>query len=131
MWYHILSMIFLSAVLLRVGGAVTHLPSPWGKMLVKHKWNAIPDDWVSLGLPPNETRIDLHVALKPLQENALVNALYEVSRPRSPKHVLFTTLLEAYSRRFFILDMVHTSQGSRLLSWSHHILKHWTSSARG
>jgi hypothetical protein len=57
-------------------------------MVVKHKWNAIPDDWVSLGLPPNESRIDLHVALKPQRENALVNALYEVSRPRSPKHVL-------------------------------------------
>jgi tripeptidyl-peptidase-1 len=98
MWYHMSLISFLVATLLRVGTVTPlGLPPPWGEMVVKHKWNAIPDDWVSLGLPPDETRIDIHIALKPHRENALVDALYEVSQPRNPKHVLFTTLLEAYS----------------------------------
>jgi len=42
--------------------------------------------------------IDLRIALKPHSENALIDALYEVSKPGHPKYVLFTTsLLEDYS----------------------------------
>ncbi|KAH9060152.1 subtilisin-like protein [Lactarius vividus] len=55
---------------------------------VKHTWNAIPPNWEALGHPPAGTTIDLHVALKPHHENALVNALYSVSDPTSPRHVL-------------------------------------------
>ena len=73
----------------------TSLPSTWGDVLVKHKWNAIPDNWVSLGHPPNDTTIDLYFALKPNRENALIDALNEVSQPRHPKRILFTTPLFA------------------------------------
>jgi tripeptidyl-peptidase-1 len=67
-------------------------------MLVKHKWIHIPDNWVTLGHPPGDATFDLHIALKPDRETALIDALQEVSQPGHPKHVLFTTpLLEAYS----------------------------------
>ncbi|KAH9073479.1 subtilisin-like protein [Lactarius deliciosus] len=64
------------------------LSSPWHDIHVKHTWNSIPSNWETLGHPPNGTTIDLHVALKPHNENALRDALYKVSDPRSPKHVL-------------------------------------------
>ncbi|KAH8980541.1 subtilisin-like protein [Lactarius akahatsu] len=52
------------------------LPPPWHDIRVKHTWNAVPPNWEALGHPPNGTTIDLHVALKPHYENALVDALY-------------------------------------------------------
>jgi tripeptidyl-peptidase-1 len=76
----------------------TPLPLSWGEMLVKHKWTHIPDNWVTLGHPPDGATFDLHIALKPNRENALIDALQEVSQPRHPKYALFTTpLFEAYS----------------------------------
>jgi tripeptidyl-peptidase-1 len=102
MRYHRLSvklsvLSFLAAVLL--AGPAAALPSPWGEMLVKHEWSQILDKWVTLGHPPDGATIDLHVALKPDRENALIHALREVSQLRHPKHVFFTTpLFEAYSR---------------------------------
>ena len=87
------------------GFAFQAMPSPshWDEMLIKHKWDAIPDSWVSLGQPPNGTTIKLHIALKPNHDNALIDALHEVSHPRHPKYVLFTGTpqLEAYSRVCF------------------------------
>jgi tripeptidyl-peptidase-1 len=62
-------------------------------MLVKHKWIHMLDNWVTLGHPPNGTTINLHIVLKPDRENALINALQEVSQPRHPKYVLFDTPL--------------------------------------
>ncbi|KAH8997714.1 subtilisin-like protein [Lactarius hatsudake] len=50
-------------------------------MHIKHSWNAVPNNWVSLGRPPSGTTIDLYIALKPHRENALIDALYEVSEP--------------------------------------------------
>ena len=48
--------------------------------------------------PPDRATIDLYIALKPERENASINALQDVSQPRHPKHVPFTTpLFEAYS----------------------------------
>ena len=78
----------------------TPSPSPWDEMLIKHKWDAIPDNWVSLGQPLNGSTIKLHIALRANRENALTDVLHEVSHPRHPKHVLFTSTppLEAYSR---------------------------------
>ena len=61
------------------------LPSPWGDLLVKHKWDDIPDNWVFLGHPPEGTAIDLHIELKPHRENAMIDALLEVSQPGHPK----------------------------------------------
>ena len=76
----------------------TTLPSAWDNMLIKHKWDFIPDNWAALGHPPNGTTIDFHIALKPKRENALIDALHDVSQPGHPKHVLLTTpLVDAYS----------------------------------
>src|SRR6266702_1375950 len=64
------------------------LPPYWGSMLVKHAWNTVPENWVSLDRPPAEATIDLHIALNSQRENALIDALYEVSSPGHPKYVL-------------------------------------------
>ncbi|KAH9040216.1 subtilisin-like protein [Lactarius hengduanensis] len=64
----------------------TPLSPPWHDIRVKHTWNTVPPNWEALGHPPAGTTIDLHLALKPHHENALVDALYNVSDPRSPKY---------------------------------------------
>ncbi|KAH9175625.1 subtilisin-like protein [Lactarius sanguifluus] len=60
--------------------------SSWDDLRVKHTWDAVPANWETLGKPPSGTTIDLHVALKSHNEGALIEALYEVSDPRSPKY---------------------------------------------
>jgi tripeptidyl-peptidase-1 len=64
------------------------LAPPWDDIRAKHSWNAVPPNWETLGHPPAGTTIDLHIALKPHHENALIDALYKVSVPGSPEHVL-------------------------------------------
>src|SRR6266702_3577994 len=77
----------------------TSLARPWDDIRVKHTWNVVPPNWDTLGNPPAGTTIDLHVALKAHNENALIDALYKVSDPRSPKYVLSNTLPRTmYSR---------------------------------
>ncbi|KAI9435588.1 subtilisin-like protein [Lactarius indigo] len=62
-------------------------PQPhWGNMRVKHAWDAVPLNWEHLGHPAAESTIDLHIALKSQRENALIEALYEVSTPGHPKY---------------------------------------------
>ncbi len=56
-------------------------------MHIKHSWSAVPKNWESLGHPPSGTTIDLYIALKSHRENALIDALYEVSEPTHPRHV--------------------------------------------
>ncbi|KAF8265036.1 peptidase S8/S53 domain-containing protein [Lactarius quietus] len=46
---------------------------------VKHTWHTPRS-------PSSNATIDLHIALLPQYENALINALYEVSTPRHPKY---------------------------------------------
>ncbi|KAH9029486.1 subtilisin-like protein [Lactarius pseudohatsudake] len=58
----------------------------WDDVKVKHTWNSVPENWQILGHPPAGTTIDLHIALKAQNENALVDALIEVSSPGHPKH---------------------------------------------
>ncbi|KAF8260342.1 subtilisin-like protein [Lactarius quietus] len=58
----------------------------WDDTRVKHTWHAVPSNWESLGLPSTNTTIDLHIALLPQSENALIDALYEVSTPGHPKY---------------------------------------------
>ncbi|KAF8264279.1 subtilisin-like protein [Lactarius quietus] len=58
----------------------------WDIMHVKHAWNSVPMNWESLGPPPVGTTISLHLFLKPHHENALFDALYEVSTPKHPKY---------------------------------------------
>ena len=70
----------------------TPLASPWEDVHSKHTWNSVPENWLNLGHPAADTTIDLHIALKAQNENALIDALYEVSSPEHPKYVLSTTL---------------------------------------
>ena len=82
-----------AAVLLWGSAAPLRVPTPQEDMVVKHKWDVIPDNWISLGPPPHETTIDLHIALQANQKDALTDVLLEVSQPGHPKQVLFTTPL--------------------------------------
>ncbi|KAH9053813.1 peptidase S8/S53 domain-containing protein [Lactarius vividus] len=63
---------------------------PWHNIHSKHSWKSIPDKWVCLGRPTADTTIDLYIAPKPHRENALVDALNEVSDPDHPRHVSST-----------------------------------------
>ncbi|KAH9000630.1 subtilisin-like protein [Lactarius hatsudake] len=58
----------------------------WGDMRVRHTWSAVPDNWETLGCPSAGTTMDLYIALNPHQENALIDALYEVSDPKHPRY---------------------------------------------
>ncbi|KAH9039325.1 subtilisin-like protein [Lactarius pseudohatsudake] len=60
--------------------------APWDDMRVKHTWSAVPANWETLGCPSAGTTIDLYIALNPHQENALIDALYEVSDPKHPRY---------------------------------------------
>ncbi len=64
----------------------TLVPPPWNDIHVKHTCNSVPINWESLGNPPAATTIDLHIALKPHHESALIDALYEISSLRHPKY---------------------------------------------
>jgi len=87
---HQLSVLFVLAAAIFANFARPLAPS-WDDLRVKHTWEAVPPNWETLGHPPAGTTIDLHVALKPHHENALADALHEVSDPRSPKYVLYLT----------------------------------------
>ncbi|KAF8265387.1 subtilisin-like protein [Lactarius quietus] len=85
--FSMLFQVFLAAALTGIVGDHSTLPTPlWDNMQVKHTWNAVPANWECLGPPPSGTTIDLHIALKPHRENALIDALYEVSDPRNPRY---------------------------------------------
>jgi len=86
MHFHPLSLLsILATVPLR---ALATPPRPhWGGMRVKHAWSAVPLNWECLGHPAAESTIDLHIALKSQHENALIDAVYEVSNPDHPKYV--------------------------------------------
>ncbi len=92
MRYHHLSLLSVLVAAGPLADLVTPLPPPWHDMRVKHTWNSIPANWESLGPPPASATIDLHVALNSQHENALIDALHEVSDPKHPKHVLSNTL---------------------------------------
>ncbi|KAH9174164.1 subtilisin-like protein [Lactarius sanguifluus] len=82
MRYRWIPLLFpLSAVPL--GGIAT---SPWDDMRAKHSWKTIPENWERSGLPTADAVIDLYIALKPYHENALVDALNEVSDPRHTRY---------------------------------------------
>ncbi|KAF8257822.1 subtilisin-like protein [Lactarius quietus] len=90
-WLYVVS--FLS-VALQVLCLLTPRHSPyWDNMRLKHAWKAVPTNWEALGHPPPDTMINLYLALKPRHENALIDALNEVSDPKHPKHASSATLL--------------------------------------
>ena len=93
MRYHWLSFHSFLTTVAHLTGLVTPLASIWDDVRVKHAWKAVPDNWESLGPPHPATTIDLFVALKPQNESALTDALYEVSTPGNPKYILSNTLL--------------------------------------
>ncbi|KAH8995710.1 subtilisin-like protein [Lactarius akahatsu] len=66
-------------------GLATFAPR-WDEVKAKHTWNSIPENWQNLGHPPSGTTIDLHIALKAQNENALIDVLYQVSSPGHPKY---------------------------------------------
>ncbi|KAH9011592.1 subtilisin-like protein [Lactarius pseudohatsudake] len=85
MRFHPLSV--LSVLAFRpLNGLATPFASHWDDLQAKHTWNSVPENWNNLGHPPADTTIDLHIALKAKNENALIDALIEVSSPGHPKH---------------------------------------------
>ncbi|KAF8264277.1 peptidase S8/S53 domain-containing protein [Lactarius quietus] len=85
MHYCLFSVFFVLAA-----GFLAALTTPvapdWDIMQMKHAWNSVPMNWERLGPPPTGTTIKLHIFLKPHHQNALINALYEVSNPEHPKY---------------------------------------------
>jgi len=105
-----ISVLFhLSAVPL--SGLATPLSPRWEDMVLKHSWNVTPENWECLGLPPTGTIIDLHVALKPHREEALIDSLYEVSNPSHAKYGKYLTkeqVAELVAPHPDTLDLVHS-----------------------
>jgi tripeptidyl-peptidase I len=79
-WFSILSVFATVPI-----GVANPIARWWDDMRVKHSWGSIPEKWEYHGHPPDPATIDLRVALKPHRENALVDALYEVSNPEHLK----------------------------------------------
>ncbi|KAH9035676.1 subtilisin-like protein [Lactarius hengduanensis] len=82
--YHLLSVLPILATA-PVNGLATPLTRLWDAKKVKHSWGAVLQFWESLGYLAADTTIDLYLALKPQHENALIDALLEVSTPERPK----------------------------------------------
>ncbi|KAH8989246.1 subtilisin-like protein [Lactarius akahatsu] len=75
-YYHLISVLSTLAVIL-LGSLAQPFSPRWDDMRVKHSWNAVPENWESLGNPLSSTTIDLYVALKAHRENALIDTLYQ------------------------------------------------------
>ncbi|KAI9454448.1 subtilisin-like protein [Lactarius psammicola] len=119
MRYHPLSLFFILATLPLAGLTTSPAPhSHWDDMRLKHAWNTIPAGWESLGPPPSGTTIDLHVALKPHNKNALVDALYQVSSPGHPRQVLYNT--PPHDEEVAKLVTPHTDTLELVHSWLEH-----------
>ncbi|KAH8981879.1 subtilisin-like protein [Lactarius akahatsu] len=86
-YYWLYALSFLTVTPL--AGFATPL-APWCDLRVKHVWSAVPANWETLGCPSAGTTIDLYIALNPHQENALIDALYQVSDPKHLRHVHLT-----------------------------------------
>ncbi|KAH9021480.1 Pro-kumamolisin, activation domain-containing protein [Lactarius pseudohatsudake] len=86
MFFHPLSALSVLASGVLNCLATTPREPRWDDVRTKHAWGAVPDHWETLGHPAAGTTIDLHIALQPQRKNAVVDALYEVSLPRSPKY---------------------------------------------
>ncbi|KAH9175813.1 subtilisin-like protein [Lactarius sanguifluus] len=69
-----------------LSGLATPFASHWDDLRTKHTWNSVPENRQNLGHPPADTTIDLHIALKAKNENALIDALIQVSSPGHPKY---------------------------------------------
>ncbi|KAH8983896.1 subtilisin-like protein [Lactarius hatsudake] len=85
MRYHLISVVSVLAAIL-LGNLAKPFSPRWDDMRIKHSWNAVPENWESLGNPLSGTTIDLYVALKAHRENALIDTLYQVSDPNHPRY---------------------------------------------
>ncbi|KAF8257874.1 peptidase S8/S53 domain-containing protein [Lactarius quietus] len=56
----------------------TAFATNWNDVHTKHRWSVVPGKWDSIGRPHVGTTIDLRIALKPQNENALTDALYHI-----------------------------------------------------
>ena len=133
-WLSVLSVPVLFVFFAVVAHHATPSPLPWNEMIIKHKWDAVPDNWVSLGQPPNGTTVKLHIALKANREKALIDALHEVSHPRHPKHVLSLVVFSSklfHVFRFSVSDTARIYQWRKLLSLSRPITTRSSLCARG
>ncbi|KAF8264835.1 subtilisin-like protein [Lactarius quietus] len=87
MHYYLLYVLSIVVVAPLANLAMPLVPrSNWHDVRVKHNWDTVPSNWESLGPPPSNATINLHIALQPQYENALIDALYEVSTPGHPKY---------------------------------------------
>ncbi|KAH9037110.1 subtilisin-like protein [Lactarius pseudohatsudake] len=114
MHYHCISVLFVIALVL-LGSLAKPLSPLWHDMHTKHSWNAVPKNWEALGHPPSGTTIDLYIALRPQRENAVVDALYEVSEPGHPRY-------RAYLTKEQVADLVapHPETLELVNSWLKH-----------
>ncbi|KAH8994289.1 Pro-kumamolisin, activation domain-containing protein, partial [Lactarius akahatsu] len=99
-----------------LGSLAMPLAPRWNETKVKHAWHTIPDNWVGLGHPSAGTTIDLHLALKSHDENALIDALYEISDPNHPRY-------RAYLSKEQVADLVapHVDTLEFINSWLEHL----------
>ncbi|KAH9061848.1 subtilisin-like protein [Lactarius deliciosus] len=99
-----------------LGGLATPLAPRWNETKVKHAWHTIPDNWVDLGHPSAGTTIDLHLALKSHDEDALIDALYEVSDPKHPRY-------RSHLSKEQVADLVapHADTLELINSWLEHL----------
>ncbi|KAI9437288.1 subtilisin-like protein [Lactarius indigo] len=114
MRYHWISLIStLSAV--PFADLATAPPPPWGDLRVKHIWDTVPENWECLGPPPAGTTINLNIALKPDRDDALIEALHEVSNPEHERY-------RAHLSREQVAELVAPSQDTLELvhSWLQH-----------
>ncbi|KAF8265202.1 Pro-kumamolisin, activation domain-containing protein, partial [Lactarius quietus] len=105
---HLLSVLSVFAVRLLDGLAIPS--SDWDDVHPKHIWYSVPDSWHNLGHPPADTTIDIHVALQAQDENALIDALYDVSSPGHPKygaHLSKEEVAELVAPSPYVLELVN------------------------
>ncbi|KAH9165958.1 peptidase S8/S53 domain-containing protein [Lactarius sanguifluus] len=112
MRYHWIPVLFLLSCAVTLSGIAT---SRWDDMRPKHSWKTIPENWECLGHPTPGTLIDLYIALKSYHENALVDALNEVSDPGHPRY-------GAHLSREQVGDIVapHPDTAQLVHSWLEH-----------
>ncbi|KAH9041310.1 subtilisin-like protein [Lactarius pseudohatsudake] len=98
----------LTVITTPLESAATPSPPNWNDMHTKHRWNAIPRKWETIGKPPVGTTIDLSIALRPHREHALADAIHEVSNPNHPKYILWFILPPTH------VTLLHSRYGSYL-----------------
>ncbi|KAI0064451.1 subtilisin-like protein [Artomyces pyxidatus] len=77
---------FLSIVVAVPLSVALPITPRWGDSQVKHSWVRVPRDWYCVGPAPEGATITLRIALKPHREDALVEALYQVSDPAHERY---------------------------------------------